>query len=59
MQVGDLVKVKMKYGQPSITGVVCKMWHNRLEWLYEVRNVKNGRLTHATEIDMEVISAPR
>jgi hypothetical protein len=59
MKVGDLVKVRMKWGQPTITGIVCKMWHNRLEWVYEVRNIKSGLLTHATEMDMEVVSATR
>jgi hypothetical protein len=59
MKVGDLVKVRMKWGQPPITGIVCKMWHNRLEWIYEVRNINSGRLTHATEPDMEVVSESR
>ena len=59
MNVGDLVKVRMKWGQLPITGLIVKMWHNRLEWIYEVRNVKSGRLTHATEQDMEVINASR
>ena len=59
MQVGDLVKVRLKWGQPSIVGLIVKMWHNRLEWIYEVRNVKSGLLTHATEMDLEVINASR
>ena len=59
MQVGDLVKVRMKWGQPPITGVIIKMWHDRSEWVHEVRNVKSGLTTHATEMDMEVISASR
>jgi len=59
MQVGDLVKVRMKWGQPRITGIIVKMWHDRASWVYEVRNVKSGRFTHATEEDMEVISESR
>ena len=59
MNVGDLVKVRLKWGQPSIVGLIVKMWHNRLEWIYEVQNVKSGRFTHATEQDMEVISESR
>ena len=59
MQVGDLVKVRMKWGQPPIMGIVIKMWHDRAQWVYEVRNLKSGRFTHATEQDMEVISASR
>ena len=59
MRVGDLVKVRMKWGQPSIVGIIVKMWHDRTEWVYEVRNLKSGRFTHAIEQDMEVISASR
>jgi len=59
MKVGDLVKVRLKWGQPFITGLICKMWHNRVEWIYEVRNIKNGRLTHASVADMEVVSESR
>ena len=59
MQVGDLIKVRMKWGQPSIVGIIVKMWHDRTEWVYEVRNLKSGRFTHAIEQDMEVISASR
>ena len=59
MQVGDLVKVRMKWAQPSVAGVIVKMWHDRMQWVYEVRNIKSGRWTHATEIDMEVISESR
>ena len=59
MKVGDLVKVRMKWGQPPIMGIVIKMWHDRAQWVYEVRNLKSGRFTHATEQDMEVISASR
>ena len=59
MQVGDLVKVRMKWGQPRITGLIIRTWHDRVCWVYEVRNVKSGLTTHATENDMEVISASR
>ena len=59
MKVGDLVKVRMKWGRPPITGLIYKMWHNRLEWVYEVRNIKSGLTTHATEPDMEVVSESR
>ena len=59
MQVGDLVKVRMKWGQPRITGLIIRTWHDRASWVYEVRNVKSGRFTHATEEDMEVINASR
>ena len=59
MKVGDLVKVRMKWGQPSIVGIVVKMWHDRASWVFEVRNVKSGRFTHATATDMEVINASR
>ena len=60
MRVGDLVKVRMKWGQPSIVGIIVKMWHDRTEWVYEVRNLKSGRFTHATRYDVEeVISESR
>ena len=59
MKVGDLVKVRMKWGQPRITGLIIRTWHDRVCWVYEVHNVKRGRLTHATEEDMEVINASR
>mgnify|MGYP003629182666 FL=1 len=59
MNVGDLVKVRRKWGQPRITGIIVRTWHDRVCWVYEVRNVKSGLLTHATEIDMEVISESR
>ncbi len=59
MKVGDLVKVHMKWGQPHITGIIIKMWHDRSQWVYEVRNVKSGLATHAGEVDMEVISESR
>ena len=59
MKVGDLVKVRMKWGQPPIMGIVIKMWHDRAQWVHEVRNVKSGLTTHATENDMEVISESR
>jgi hypothetical protein len=59
MQVGDLVKVRMKWGQPPITGIIIHKWYDRRDWIHEVRNVKSGLTTHATEIDMEVISASR
>ena len=59
MNVGDLVKVRMKWGRPSIVGLIVKMWHDRIECVYEVKNIKSGRLTHATEEDMEVINASR
>ena len=59
MKVGDLVKVRLKWGQPSIVGIIVKMWHDRACWVYEVKNVKSGRLTHASEQDMEVINASR
>ena len=59
MKVGDLVKVRMKWGQPRITGLIIRTWHDRACWVYEVRNVKSGRFTHAIETDMEVISESR
>ena len=59
MKVGDLVKVQMKWGQPPITGIIIKMWHDRSLWIHEVRNIKSGLMTHATEMDMEVISESR
>ena len=59
MKVGDLVKVRMKWGQPRITGLIIRTWHDRAGWGYEVRNVKSGRFTHAIETDMEVISESR
>ena len=55
MKVGDLVKVQMKWGQPSITGIIIHKWHDRRVWVHEVRNVKSGLTTHAREMDMEVI----
>jgi hypothetical protein len=57
--VGDLVKVIMQWGQPPITGVIIKKWHDRSEWVYEVRNVKSGLKTHAGESNMELISESR
>ena len=60
MNVGDLIKVRMKWGQPSIVGIIVKMWHDRTEWVYEVRNLKSGRWTHVTGFDVEeVIRASR
>ena len=65
MQVGDLVKVydfshvRRKWGQPRITGIIVRTWHDRVCWVYEVRNLKSGRFTHAIEQDMEVISESR
>jgi len=59
MKVGDLVKVRRKWGQPRITGIIVRTWHDRACWVYEVRNLKSGRFTHAIEQDMEVISASR
>jgi len=59
MKVGDLVQVRMKWGQPRITGLIIRTWHDRVCWVHEVRNVKSGLTTHATENDMEVISASR
>ena len=59
MKVGDLVKVRMKWGQPPITGIIIHKWHDRRDWIHEVRNVKSGLTTHAAEMDMEVISASR
>ena len=59
MTVGDLVKVIMQWGQPPITGVIINKWHDRSEWVYEVRNVKSGLKTHAGESDMELISHGR
>ena len=59
MTVGDLVKVIMQWGQPPITGVIVKKWHDRSKWVYEVRNVKSGLKTHAGESDMELISNGR
>ena len=59
MKVGDLVKVRMKWGQPRITGLIIRTWHDRVCWVYEVRNVKSGLATHAGEVDMEVISESR
>jgi hypothetical protein len=59
MRVGDLVKVIMQWGQPPITGIIIKKWHDRSEWIYEVRNVKSGLKTHAAESDMELISESR
>ena len=59
MNVGDLVRVRMKWGQPRITGIIIRAWHDRVCWVYEVRNLKSGRFTHATATDMEVINASR
>ena len=59
MNVGDLVKVRMKWGEPRITGLIIRTWHDRVCWVYEVQNIKSGRLTHATEEDMEVVNASR
>ena len=60
MQVGDLVKVRRKWGQPRITGIIVRTWHDRVCWVYEVRNLKSGRWTHVTGFDVEeVISASR
>ena len=59
MNVGDLVRVRMKWGQPRITGIIIRAWHDRVCWVYEVRNLKSGRFTHATATDMEVINARR
>ena len=59
MKVGDLVKVRMKWGQPRITGLIIRTWHDRVCWVYEVQNGKSGRFTHAIETDLEVISESR
>jgi hypothetical protein len=59
MKVGDLVKVQMKWGQPPITGIIIRKWHDRRVWVHEVRNIKSGLATHAREMDMEVISESR
>ena len=59
MKVGDLVKVRMKWGQPRITGLIIRTWHDRVCWVDEVRNVKSGLTTHATKNDMEIISESR
>ena len=42
MKVGDLVKVQMKWGQPPITGIIIRKWHDRRVWVHEVRNIKSG-----------------
>jgi hypothetical protein len=55
LKVGTLVKVKSKYFG-DIIGIVVRTWHDDIEQVYDVRNIRSGKLTVAAAYDIEVIS---
>ncbi len=64
MQVGDLVKVKQKYTQPDLVGLVVELKEDGVyggvhHALVKPLDSESSRLMYAMPQDVEVISASR